>query len=82
MAQTRETSIILGTCIMDISVNNVANNEVRFSVVQHLRNDVILGQAFQKLHKNIIEYEDSKKDFIVAKHASCALPKVLVVSET
>ena len=68
---------------MDITVNNVANNEVRFSVIQHLRNDAMLGQAFQKLHKNIIiEHEDSKKDFNVVKHASCALPKVLVVSET
>jgi len=83
MAQTSQTSIILGTCIMGITVNNVTDNEVRFSVIQHLRHDVILGQAFQKLHKNIIiEYDNLKKNFIVAKHASCALPNVFVVSAT
>ena len=76
--------MFLGTCvIIDITANNVANNGVRFSVIQHLCNDVVLGQAFQKLHKNItIEYDDLKKDFIAAKYASCALPEVLVVSET
>ena len=54
MATTSLTENIYGCCNVDITVNGSNYSSVKLRVLKNLCTDILLGQDFQSLHKQVI----------------------------
>lgn len=75
VAQTSLTTKVLGHCYVDIELDHQSYSSVRLGVLRDLCSDIILGQDFQKKHKNVIlEFGGSMSDLKVHNPSPvCAL---------
>ena len=77
MATTSLTKNIYGCCNVDITVNGRNYSNVKSRVLKNLCTDILLGQDFQSLHKQVIfRYKGKRDDFVVSR-STCALAPTL-----
>ena len=77
MATTSLTENISGCCNVDITVNGSNYSNVKLRVLKNLCTDILLGQDFQSLHKQVIfRYKGKRDDFVISR-STCALAPAL-----
>ena len=77
MASHTLTKNVCGYCVVEVHANGSVYRDINLKVLRNLCCDILLGQDFQSLHKQVsFQYEGTKKDFVVSQ--TCALASAAI----
>ena len=77
MATTLLTENVYGCCTVDITVNGSNYSDVKLRVLKNFCTDILLGQDFRSLHKQVIFQYEGKRDDLVVSRNTCVLAPAL-----
>ena len=71
----RWTKNIYGCCNVDITVNGSNYSNIKLRVLKNFCTDILLGQDFQSIHKQVIfRYEGKRDNFVVSRSTYALAP--------